>query len=78
MIQFKNESKNEFTDISSEDYRVYVFSDMEIRIEGPQMLSVASSGGHRVFDAQGVSHYVPKGWRHLKWKARDGHPHFVR
>lgn len=65
------------TDISSEEYREYNFgTDKLVRILNPLQLKV-SGGGHRVLDAQGISHYVPKGWHHLCWKAREGQPAFV-
>ncbi len=65
------------TDISSEVYREYNFGEGKVaRIENPFRLKV-SGGGHRVLDAQGVSHYIPKGWHHLSWQAREGEPAFV-
>jgi hypothetical protein len=81
-MDFKNKSGLDFTDISSEEYREYHFSagngtNTYIRIEQPLQLNVSKSGGHRVFDAQGVSHYVPAGWIHLEWKSKEGEPHFV-
>jgi hypothetical protein len=77
-MQFLNESSNKFVDISSEQFRSYVFPGNEIvRIENPLQLSVSASG-HRLFDAQGISHYIPKGWIHLMWQAKDGEPHFVK
>jgi hypothetical protein len=63
-----------FTDISTEQWRAYEFPEKEVRIERPIALNVSRSGGHRVLDAAGVSHYIPKGWIHLTWKAD---PHFV-
>jgi len=78
MTTFINESTNEFVDISSEQYRAYVFPNGDtVTINNPLRLAI-SAGGHRLFDAQGVSHYVPKGWFHLMWKAKDGSPHFVK
>lgn len=80
-IQFINESTNKFVDISSELTRTYVFpngdSTVDVTIYNPTHLSVSTSG-HRIFDAQGESHYIPKGWIHLKWKAKEGQPHFVK
>jgi len=68
-----------FTDISSEDFRVYEFEAMNlVRIEKPLRLHVSASGGHRIFDAQGFSHYIPSGWRRLMWKAKPGQPNFVK
>ena len=79
MVEFKNESENKFTDISSESYRQYEYSDgYKITINNPQWLHVSKSGGHRVFDGSGVSHYITPGWRHLMWEAKEGQPHFVK
>jgi len=80
MIEFKNESKEKFIDISSEEYREYIFpnSIQPVLIKLPLKLSVSSSGGHRIFDSAGESHYIPKGWIHLKWRAKEGQPHFVK
>lgn len=64
-------------DISSEEYRAYEFgTDKIVRIENPLKLKL-SAAGHRVLDGQGISHYIPKGWHHLSWKAKDGFPAFV-
>ena len=76
----------DFTDISTEEWRVYEFAierlpdgrcreAHEVRIEKPAYLHVSQSGGHRILDQQGFSHYIPCGWKHLYWKAN---PHFVR
>lgn len=62
-------SQLKFSDISTEDFREYVYPDMTIRIDGPKELNVSKSGGHRVLDSEGISHYIPSGWRHLRWKA---------
>lgn len=58
-----------FADITTEEYRCYEFADMTIRIDNPVGLNVSKSGGHRVLDKAGISHYIPKGWRRLYWKA---------
>jgi len=77
-MAFINESDNKFVDIGSEEYRIYRFpGGEEIKIDAPRMLSV-SAGGHRLYDDAGVSHYVPKGWLHLRWKAWEGKPNFVK
>lgn len=71
MTEFKNSSTLTFNDISSEEYRVYEFGNGKIiRIDGPLQLNVSKSGGHRLFDSAGMSHYIPKGWVHLRWKAK--------
>jgi hypothetical protein len=77
---FINGTDLEFKDISDETYRVYVFSDIEIRIENPLKLHVTfkkSGHSHRIYDAQGVSHYIPSGWKHLYWQVKEGQPNFV-
>ena len=77
--QFTNESDLEFADISSEEWREYRFAGGDVvRIERPLKLNVSESRGHRIFDADGRSHYVPWGWIHLSWGARDGAPNFVK
>lgn len=81
MVEFKNESAYDFVDISSETYRTYEYIEdgikVPIRIEQPLKLSV-SSNGHRLFDASGVSHFMPKGWKHLYWEVKKGAPNFVK
>lgn len=78
-VDFRNESTLKFSDISSEEWREYHFeSGTVVRIVSPLRLNVSASGGHRIFDAQGESHYVPAGWIHLKWQAKSDAPHFVR
>jgi hypothetical protein len=73
-----NQSSNIFTDISTEDWREYSFSGNEkVRIERPTHLCVSTSG-HRILDEAGVSHYIPKGWIHLRWQVKQGQPHFVK
>lgn len=62
-------SELKFKDISTEDFRVYEYADMTITINEPKELNVSKSGGHRVLDGAGVSHYMAPGWRHLYWKA---------
>jgi hypothetical protein len=85
MDKFINESGLDFTDISSELYREYEFppsgdricNDV-IHINSPMKLNVSKSGGHRIFDENGVSHYIPSGWIHLSWCVKDGQPNFVK
>ncbi len=77
-----NKSTHTFIDIVSEEYREYTFPAaqgrfVKIRIAKPTHLSVSESGGHRLLDAEGVSHYIPSGWVHLSWKAKEGQPNFV-
>ena len=67
-----------FDDISTERYREYVFHNANIRIEQPQWLNVSASGGHRLIDGSGISHYIPSGWVHLFWEVEDNAFYFVR
>ena len=77
VLEFRNGSGLDFKDISSEQWREYTFDEGQtIRIDKPIRLYV-SDNGHRILDAEGVSHYVPLRWVHLKWQAKDGEPHFV-
>lgn len=67
-----------FVDISSEKSRTYYFPGNEhIIIYNPQFLNV-SRNGHRILDGDGNSHYIPKGWIQLVWKAKEGEFHFVK
>ena len=75
--EIKNESNLKLNDISSESWREYDFGDHQVHIDSPLALNVSKAGGHRVIDAEEVSHYVPKGWIHLSWMAKDGQPHIV-
>ena len=78
MIEFLNKSGLDFTDISAEAWREYVYAGGEVyRIDEPLLLHVSESGGHRLFDSKGDSYYVAPGWRVLRWYAGDG-PHFVK
>jgi hypothetical protein len=77
MIEFINKSELEFKDVSAEASREYTFeSGVSVLIIEPLKLNVSASGGHRIFDASGDSHYVPSGWIHLRWTAKPGAAHF--
>jgi hypothetical protein len=77
VVEFRNDSSLEFKDISSEEWREYAFSDgQSVHIDHPLKLYV-SDNGHRILDAEGISHYVPLKWIHLKWKSKNGEPQFV-
>ena len=78
MIDFKNESDLVFKDISTEASRTYRFPDGDfVILNKPLELHVSKSGSHRVFTADGNSHYIPPGWIHLHWTAKDGAANFV-
>ena len=79
VVKFKNESTFDFTDISSEEYRIYEFNNGKtVMITEPLKLSVSKSGGHRIYDNAGISHYIPQGWLHLSWRSKPGKPNFVK
>ncbi len=79
MTDVRNETDLEFTDISSEHWRRYTFvSGMMVVVEKPLWLNVSDNGGHRILDSFGYCHYIPYGWVHLEWQAKDGSPHFVK
>ena len=62
-------------DVSDEASRTYVFgADKAYRIDLPLLVAVKKSadGGHshRVVDAAGGCHYIPKGWIAIYWTLR--------
>jgi len=78
LTQFINKSRYRFVNISSELYREYLYvNGAKIRINYPLRLSVAQNNAHRVFDASGLSYYIPPGWIGIVWKARPGAPNFI-
>ncbi|MES2860084.1 MAG: hypothetical protein V4701_01350 [Pseudomonadota bacterium] len=77
-MEFVNAAKIEFTDVSTEAWREYLFPGGDlVRIEEPLKLHVSESGGHRIFDASGLSHCISPSWIKITWHAKDGQPHFV-
>lgn len=80
-IEFVDALEREWTDISSETQRVYVFEGgTRMVIDQPLRLHVSDSGGHRVFSGEGggKSYYVPPRWIAIEWQTAPGRPHFVR
>lgn len=79
MREFDNATDLKFTDISSENWREYVYEQgKSIFIDKPLKLHVSKSGGHRLFAEDGLSRYVAPGWLEIIWEAKEGHPHFVK
>ena len=77
-IPFRNTSPISFKSLSDEHYRVYEYPDgSNVRIIDPMYLNVSASGGHRVYTADGISHYIPSGWNHLWWEVREHCSHFA-
>ena len=74
----KEKTEMYFTNIENEKYRVYEFSSGIVRIDNPKMLNVSSSGGHRILDCNGISHYIPNRWNHIYWEAKEGCDKFVK
>jgi len=77
---FLNESGLKFNDISSELEREYFKYDKNFKLDGnPLYLHVSASGGHRLYTDKDWCYYVqPKeGWA-IRWKVREGKPHFVK
>ncbi len=77
MVELQNESDYDFTDISSEEKRVYDYGEEELVIDNPQYLAVSDSG-HRVLDGDGVSHFIQYGWKAIHWETAEDEPHFVK
>lgn len=77
-MEIVNKSDYQFFDVSSEEYREYVFLGKGIiKIDNPTHVAVSKSG-HRVLDEAGVSHFIPAEWQAIHWKAKEGQPHFVK
>lgn len=80
-VEFVDALNRDWTDISSEDYRKYIFpTGREIFIQKPLKLLVTDSGGHRIFSAVdgGMCFYINPGWIAIEWKVGKGQPHFVK
>lgn len=81
-MELINQTNLEFIDISSEEWRRYVYPAKighvnVIEIDRPLYLAITENG-HRILDYVGQSHYIPAGWIQLTWQAAEGQPHFVR
>jgi hypothetical protein len=58
--------------ISTENWREYEYEDgYVLRINSPHTLYISESGTHRVFDNHEIVHYVPPGWRTIRWSPVD-------
>jgi len=74
-----NQTELKFIDITSEIYRKYEYTDGgQIIIDKPTHLNISKSGGHRILDEKGISHYIQSGWIHLSWETHPGKPNFVK
>lgn len=85
-IEYKdiiNKTDLEFTDISSEEYRIYTYicsnGDLtNVKVNNPIGLNVSKSGGHRIIDSNGVCYYIKPEWIMITWKSKLGQPHFIK
>ncbi len=69
--QITDNPELKFSNIDHELYRTYVFPNNTVVINSPVALNVSRSGGHRILDSAGISHYIPTGWCHLYWEVKD-------
>lgn len=75
---FMNYSRLRFIDINNELFREYLYPNgAKITIHFPLKLSIAGDKTHRVFDADGLSYYIPPNWIGIVWKAKPGAPNFI-
>lgn len=64
-------------DVQEEVYREYTYADGEkFRINFPQYVYVLADGGHRIVDADGVTHRPERGFVGISWKPKNGAPPF--
>ncbi len=78
-IMMNNATNLEFTDISNETYREYVYQDRKkLYIPLPTHLHVNKIGGHRVLNEAGRSYYIAPGWLWIEWEAKEGKPNFAK
>jgi hypothetical protein len=67
----------EWKDIDDEEFRTYEFpGGCKVVIDHPLKIHVSKSGGHRIFDQDGISHYIPSGWINLWWIAKENEANF--
>jgi len=77
-IPFINYSRSRFIDINNELFREYLYPNgAKITIHLPLKLSIAGDKSHRIFDADGLSYYIPPNWIGIVWKAKPGAPNFI-
>ncbi len=75
--KFINTSGLEFKDISTEQFRTYVYANgFRVKIEHPIKVSIKKNGNHRVWDGES-SFWIREGFMIIIWKAKEGLPHFT-
>jgi hypothetical protein len=69
-LKDKLPDSHEWKDISSEEYRIYVYTGFDvIRVEKPVALAISKSNTHRVVNAEGESFIIPPEWLCIRFKA---------
>ena len=77
-IPFINYSRSRFVNINNELFREYLYPNgAKITIHFPLKLSIAGDKSHKIFDADGLSYYIPPNWIGIVWKAKPGAPNFI-
>lgn len=75
---FNNETDLEFTDISNEIERHYIFPNgTELLINNPLWLNVSKSGGHRIKAKYNCYYVKPSESWYIRWTVEEGKPDFV-
>ncbi len=74
---FLHSDQYDWKDISAEAWREYTFPGGSIyRIERPEQLAVKTTpdngDSHRIVCADGVCHYIPRGWIGIRWIGHGG------
>jgi hypothetical protein len=60
----------DFKDISTEEFRTYIFPKGEtITITKPMQLHVSKSGYHKIVDSKGLSRIIKPTWLEIIFKA---------
>ena len=77
-MELRSNTEFEFTYISSEMSRTYIFAEDSVTIVGPCWLAASKSGGHLILDSRGICWYIPPRWLGLAWKVPDDKLHFVK
>jgi len=76
--EFFNATNLKFIDIGHEEFRQYLFPNgAKIEIQYPLKLNVDNRGIHRVYDATGLSYYIPPSWISVVTKPRPGGPDII-
>ena len=73
----EKKSAIQWKDRSVEAYREYRFPEDEVVVITDPIKLAVSENGHRIVDADGVGHYIPKGWIHLLFVSKDGNDPYV-